>query len=152
MALILLAFIININPVRKKKSAWKATRQESRDGYITQVGSVSDIAATLTERRRKLSTYGGTLQPLIVCCGESIQLVDKVFVACEDLLYEFPSLFDAVDGAFKIFHATAAEYPPEAYDIWLLIQRVFYNIRTKYDRPTTALKDTIVDLGFAERI
>ncbi|GBP91383.1 hypothetical protein EVAR_90858_1 [Eumeta japonica] len=113
VSLLLLPFIINISPVRRKDS-WKASRSEVRDGFITHVPTDREILVALAERREKLAK--------------------------------------GVDGAFKIFHSTATEYPKESYDIWILLQLAFYDIQTDFDRPTAAVKQLMVDLHFKEKV
>ncbi|GBP66249.1 hypothetical protein EVAR_85619_1 [Eumeta japonica] len=48
---LLLPFIINISPVRRKDS-WKASRSEVRDGFITHVPTDREILVALAERRK----------------------------------------------------------------------------------------------------
>lgn len=92
-----------------------------------------------------------TFQPVVVYIGESATSIEKCYVVVEHTYYELPSLVAAVDVAFKIFQATAAEYPILAYDIWLFIQKGFYNVETRYDRISQSVKTFLVDLGLKER-
>ncbi|GBP91376.1 hypothetical protein EVAR_90851_1 [Eumeta japonica] len=59
VSLLLLPFIINISPVRRKDS-WKASRSEVRDGFITHVPTDREILVALAERREKLAKEKST--------------------------------------------------------------------------------------------
>lgn len=152
-AFLLLPFIVKYTPSRKSgKSVWRASKTETRDGFITQVPTEADVLTTIEERKVKLSKFKESLQPFIIFTGESLRNIQTVCIVCEDTLYKSSNLFEAVDHTFKIIHATGAKYPQESYDIWLLIQLGFYNITTTYDRISAGVKAVLVDLGFKDKI
>ncbi|CAG9818753.1 unnamed protein product [Phaedon cochleariae] len=147
--LLLLPYFLSVPPAIKKqgKQTWKPSRSEVRDAFITQVPTEADILRTLEARKNKYKGLGRSFQPLIVIVGQTLEEANRFHVIVDDTIYNFTSAIGAVDGAFKIFHATGACYPEEATDLWLLIQVAFYKIRTKYDRLSQSIKHLLTDLG-----
>lgn len=144
----LLAYIINISPARKIKGkpAWKPSRAEVCDGYISQAASEADVTNKIIEKKENLQRLGRTVQPYVIFVGPNVIEVKVAYVVINDTLYSFNKLVTAVDCAFKIFQSTGACYPEEAGDIWLFIQLGFYDIKTKFDRPTQAVNTLLTDL------
>lgn len=99
----------------------------------------------IEERREKLLKLGITLQPFIIWCRDS----NAAFTVCDTFFYKIMSLPEAVDVTFKLFHATAAKYPTESVNIWLIIQK-YYKVTTAFDRLSQSVKETLVSLGISE--
>lgn len=142
-AILLLGCLFNIPPARRSRKDWQASRAEILDGFVTIVDTEADVQVTVEERRQKLQNLGITVQPFIVWCRDS----GASFTICDSTFYKFTTLPEAVNVTFKIFHATAAEYPTESYNIWLIIQIAFYKVTTSYDRMSQSVKETLVTLG-----
>lgn len=55
----------------------------------------------------------------------------------------------AFDVCFKIIHVFNVEYPRESEDniIWFLLQKVFYNIHTKYDKSCALIEQISTELS-----
>ncbi|GBP90401.1 hypothetical protein EVAR_90839_1 [Eumeta japonica] len=91
VSLLLLPFIINISPVRRKDS-WKASRSEVRDGFITHVPTDREILVALAERRENLPRTGIREE----CCWFALKefdLFENVAVdLMHDLLKELPDI------------------------------------------------------------
>ncbi|KAL4721161.1 hypothetical protein ACJJTC_018261 [Scirpophaga incertulas] len=151
ISLLLLPYIINIPPVRRK-GAWKPSRAEFRDGFVMNAPTDAEVQPILAERRNKLLNLGVTFQPVVIYCGDAVGTITKTYVVYEDVLYEFRSLTKAADVAFKLFHATGAQYPQESYDVWLLVQIALYDLHTQFDHQSASLKQILVDLDFKNKI
>jgi hypothetical protein len=98
----------------------------------------------LEERKTKLRNHNLTIQPLVVCVGA--ETVTSCFVIIDDIKYQLETPIRAVDIAFKIFHTVNAAYPAESQHVWLLIQRLVYDIITPYDILSSATAALISDL------
>lgn len=109
VALMLLAYVINISPARKIKGkpAWKPSRAEVCDGYISQ----ADATNKIIEKKENLQRLGRTVQPYVIFVGPNVIEVKVAYVVINDTLYSFNKLVTAVDCAFKIFQSTGACYP-----------------------------------------
>ncbi|KAB0805194.1 hypothetical protein PPYR_02164 [Photinus pyralis] len=152
IALILLPYILSLQPSRKKSGtlAWKPSRSEVRDGFITHVTCAGDVRSTIQERKNKLTRLGRTFQPLIIVVGESIVTYSVCHVIINDTIYQLPTLLKAVDTAFQIFHATGAKYPSESEDVWLVVQRLLYSIETKFDRLNQTVSSLLAEFNLLQ--
>lgn len=142
-----LPLVINISPTRKqKKPAWKPSRAEISQGFISQAVSEAEVTTTILEKTEKLKKLGRTVQPYVISVGPSAAVIRKAYVVINNTVYTFQKLITAVDCAFKIFQATGAYYPEESEDIWTTIQIGMYGITTKFDRKTQAVNVILADL------
>ncbi|KAL4721263.1 hypothetical protein ACJJTC_005152 [Scirpophaga incertulas] len=142
-AWLLLTYIINISPARKKKGKEiiKFSRSEMSCAFINQVASEAHVTSSILERKELLGKQQRSMQPYVIYVGDNCTQIRASYVVINDTVYSFSKLITAVDCAFKIFHSTGACYPEECEDVWLLIQLGFFNIHTKYDRNTQVVKD-----------
>lgn len=146
LALYLLAYLLPTTVSRKKKSdgkVWKPSKIEVRDGFILQVSNYSNIDSVISTRCNKLKSYNCSLQPFIIFVGESICDVKASYVVIGNERYEVENIARAVDVCFKIIHSTNVSYQSESQDIWLVIQRGFYNLKTSFDFDCNKKKDYI---------
>lgn len=148
VALLLLPYITSSVPLKeKRKSLWKPSKSEVRDGFITQIASDADLKVVLDTRRTKLKKIGKTLQPFVVFVGTKITQIAHCYVVAGEICYKVDKLLEAVDVCFKIIHATGARYQDEALVIWMIIQKAFYRISTIHDKDLTTVKSLLIDLG-----
>lgn len=146
-ALLLLPYLVpSIVSKKKGKLSWKPSRSEIRDGFILQIAGVDDLQTAISSRRTKLVKLGRTFQPLIIYTGTICDILN-IYVVVGQTIYKVNSLLQGVDVAFKIIHATGAEYSDESYLIWLFIQRALYNINTKFDKSLSVIHTLMGDLN-----
>lgn len=107
---------------------WKVSIADSRQGFILQVPALADLRTAIKRRGEKLQHNKQRCQPFlaVVGCQKSYFCVDKVVYHCHNTL-------SALDSCFKSFFALHAQYPRESEQIWLMIQRCLYRIKTPYD-------------------
>jgi hypothetical protein len=89
------------------------------------------LSETLTRRREKLHAYGLHMQPVIVIVG-SLSPPEDSFVT--------------VDVCFKSFHVLHASYPSDSM-VWLPLQQLVYDIKTKWDTKSATVAAAISDLS-----
>lgn len=111
----------------------------------------ADIIPSIEVRRNRCSELALTFQPQVICIGPSILEVNRSVVVVNDTIYSFNCGIKGVDAVFKIFQATGAVYPIEARDVWIFIQRAFYNIRTPYDTVQQNVRHLAADLNLDDR-
>lgn len=70
----------------------------------------------------------------------------EILVFFDCIKYKLFSIISAIDICFKIFHLFNLEYPPEAYIVWLFIQKYFYYLNTKFDKSHHMLGQILLDL------
>lgn len=104
---------------------------------------------SIESRKNKCNQLGLTFQPQVICVGTSILELGKSVVVVNDSIYSFNNGIEGVDAVFKIFQATGAEYPAEAKDLWLFVQRAFFNIKTRFDRIPQNVRHLAANLGVA---
>jgi len=109
------------------------------------------VSPLIAERRKLIAAYGtgATVQPyLIVVCPDG-KTLDAVYVVIDLFVYRLSSILEGLDVCFKSFFALNSEYPIEAQDIWLLIQKVLYEISSP-DPNTLSVKSFMKKLQFTE--
>lgn len=89
---------------------------------------------------------GRTFQPLVMYIGTATE-IKCVYVVIAHTVYKVNSLLQGVDMTFKITQSTGAQYSDESYLVWLFVQKVLYNIDTKFDKSLSVLNTLISDLN-----
>lgn len=100
----------------------------------------------MEHRKVKAASMGVCVQPSVYLVGDNVSNIDASYVAIDSVLYKLETPLSAVDCCFKVFWALNAKYPPESQHIWLLIQKLVYNIVTKQDKNLTSVNTIITDL------
>lgn len=100
---------------------------------------------TLARRREKLLGYGLHMQPVIIVVG-SLSSSEASYVVVDQTTWKISTPLKAVDICFKAFHVLHALYPSETV-VWLLIQQLVYEIKTKWDARCAAVAAAITDLS-----
>ncbi|KAE8738601.1 hypothetical protein FOCC_FOCC015915 [Frankliniella occidentalis] len=111
---------------------WKVTINDSRNSFILHTKTLASLKDDLRAREAKNKRYQLRTQPIIVAVGSSYSKIDYYVSVCK-CLYKVNNCFEALDSCFKAFFALHAEYPFESEQIWLLIQRCVFKIKTSYD-------------------
>lgn len=68
------------------------------------------------------------MQPYIVFIGSDEENDTDCFTVVNDIHYKLESPVKALDVCFKSFHTFNLKYPPEAEQIWYLIQNIFFDL------------------------
>ncbi|CAH0562823.1 unnamed protein product [Brassicogethes aeneus] len=130
---------------KNKSKNWRPSKLEVQESFVLYISKIGFLNEKIEERKTRLHSLGLTVQPFIVCIGE--QTITSSFVVIDDIKYKLETPIKALDVAFKVFHTVNAEYPAECQHVWLLIQRLVYNINTAYDKPSSATTALITDLN-----
>lgn len=90
-------------------------------------------------------------QPYILCIGDDIYHVKEFYVVMEETTYSATSFLHAIEIAFKIFNLFNFQYPVPSYNVWLFIQKYFFDLHfSEYDEPSTEVTSLITKLGCFE--
>ena len=89
--------------------------------------------------REKYSKIGIQVQPFIIVVGPSLSEITGFYVNVEETRYRFESILAAVDLCFKSFHVLHVEYPKASEQVWFFLQKVVYNIKTKWDKSISSV-------------
>jgi len=85
--------------------------------------------------------------PVLVFVGPLEKLESFHVLVGVDILYTYTSVLDAVDFAFKLFFSIDVQYPPVAYQVWIFVQIVFYNLKTSADVISRGTEFLITELS-----
>lgn len=154
-AIYLLPQLLAIPPSKSKKSEkyWKPARPEIQEGFVTHVHANSQIQEVVDLRKRKFASLGRSIQPFVIAVGRDILNLEEAYVIIDEVFYKFDSLLKAIDGCFKTFQATGAQYPEESNDVWKVIEIVCYKIDTcSNQRLTQAVKHCLANLRIPHRV
>jgi len=99
----------------------------------------------LSRRRDKLFSLGLHMQPLVVLVGK-LERPEAVYVVVDRCTWKISTALKAVDICFKAFHVFHASYPAET-SAWLLLQKLVYEISTKWDSKSSAVMSLLSDFN-----
>lgn len=144
-ALLLLPYLVALPGKGRAKSVKKLARADVVDSFICHVSTESDIEIQELGRRER----GERQQPHIVYTGSSPFNPTKVFTIVDNIKYEQLDIVAVVDTTFKIFMSLNAQYPFPSFDVWLLIQIGFFEIKTPFDPKNLnqTLRSILLDLN-----
>jgi hypothetical protein len=131
----------------KSKNLWRPSKQEVLEGFITHVKSAAEIEETIVRRTKKMLDLELTLQPFIIIVGPTLKEISTRNIVVNNIRYEITTIIKAVDACFKTTFVLNAQYPPESYNLWQFIQTGLYQLKTKYDKKSTAINTLCVDLN-----
>lgn len=113
-----------------KKVRVKFSISDSQNSFVIVGHTVAECEEELMRRSsRKIP-----IQPLIMITG-TILAPKEYLVYFDGVKYILNSFIEAVDICFKIFNVLNLEYPTASHLVWRFIQKYFYEIKTKYDKP-----------------
>ncbi|KAE9542344.1 hypothetical protein AGLY_003471, partial [Aphis glycines] len=124
-----------------KKSYIKYVIKDSQNSIIKITETASEMEALL----KKMTQKEGPIQPCILIVGTLFD-PKQILIYFDTVKYMTFTILKAFDVCFKIFHVFNVEYPHESEDIWLFLQKVFYNIHNKYDKSCTLIKQISSEL------
>ncbi|KAF5270831.1 hypothetical protein FQR65_LT17786 [Abscondita terminalis] len=106
------------------KIHWKPSIQEAQDGLLIHVYSPSEIDEAIEKKISK-----------------SLCDVTSVYVYLNEIVYKIPSVLNAFDACFKMYHVLDAKYPPECEHLWYIIQFAVYEFHTERDKKISYVLD-----------
>ena len=83
----------------------------------------------LDKRSEKLKKVGLKKQPLILFVGDN--RIEKNYIFINEFFYVLGSAKRTISVTFKNFFSLQLAYPKEAYNPWLLIQYMIYDMRLR---------------------
>jgi len=87
----------------------------------------------MKDRVDKLYSWKLKVQPYVVVCGSSVDEIEASYVVVDKTSYLVSNPQRGLDICFKIIHAVHAEYSPESFRLWMLVQKELYNLDTPFD-------------------
>ncbi|XP_066585376.1 uncharacterized protein [Prorops nasuta] len=118
---------------QKTNIYWKPTIRESQCGIAIHAKLSSDINEIIEKKRTEMYKWQLTVQPFMIGIGPHIEEVTDFYVIVDEIRYRFDSPIKALDICMKIFLTWHTDFPPEAKQVWIFIQRGLYAIETLYD-------------------
>lgn len=88
------------------------------------------------------SSKGIVLQPRLYIVGEFEKATAHVYIL--ENRYVFDNAVEGFDVCFQSFFALKEPYPEESKLVWLLAQKMLYDITTSYDKNSSSV-DTLVN-------
>ncbi|XP_060857146.1 uncharacterized protein LOC132938539 [Metopolophium dirhodum] len=126
-----------------KKTIVKYSIQDSQNSFMM----IAPTAVEVEEMIKRKYNVGDTIQPCIIIIG-TIREPLEVLVFFDSIKYKVFSPIKALDICFKIFHVFNIEYPIESINVWLFVQKLYYNIVNKYDKPCPLVNQIVSEIKF----
>lgn len=85
-------------------------------------------------------------QPIVFIVGENLDEIIESYVAIEDVLYKFNSVFVAFSVAFKLIHGLQLKYPDQCKQVWMFLQKLIFKIETYEQEDDVFINNLLSDL------
>lgn len=133
---------------------WKPTKSNVLDSFVFLVHTQADVFEGIEKLREHLKEVSRKLkwqkeihlQPFVLSVGTSWNQIDQTHLVVDKVLYSFPTVLEAVEVCFQLFHSFHAQYPLECHNVWEFIQQAVYGIYTDFDwnhRSTSELAESL---------
>lgn len=119
----------------------KYSISDSQQSYILIAQTAAELEALLNSKKGN----GNNIQPCLLIVG-TISEPSQIMVYFDNIKYKVFSVVRAIDICFKIFHVFNLEYPIQSLNVWLFIQKLYFNISSKYDKPCPLVNQIISEL------
>lgn len=134
----------------KKKTSMKPTNVEIRDNFVTLLHDDAYIQEVVTLRKQAPKSAGKIFQPCVFATEER-KIIKSVWVVIDETFYNFTSLIEAIDVAFKIIYTLQAEFPLKAKSVWTVLSLASYGIRDR-NRVTADISQLLTNLDVKEPV
>jgi len=125
-----------------KKNITKYSIKDSQDSFLVFKESVEAQQQHLEQLRNQ----GIPIQPFIVIVG-TMNSQKEILVYFDSVMYKVHSVLRSIEVCFKIFHLFNLEYPSQSTIVWLFIQKYFFCIHSRYDKPFPKLVQILAELN-----
>lgn len=119
----------------------KYTKPEVQNGFFLQFKDTASMELAIEERKN----IENPPQPIIFIVGESLDEIIESYVAIEDVLYKFNSVFEAFSVGFKIIHGLQIKYPDQCKYIWTILRKLIFQIENN-EQEYVSINTLISDL------
>lgn len=124
-----------------KKCVIKYSISDSQQSYVLIAQTAAELEALLNSKK----VNGSNIQPCLLIVG-TISEPSQIMVYFDNIRYKVFSIVRAIDICFKIFHVFNLEYPIQSLNVWLFIQKFYFNIFSKYDKPCPLVNQILSEL------
>jgi len=124
-----------------KKNIIKYSIKDSQNSFITFHNTITASEAYINNLKDKHLP----IQPFIVIIGVPLK-PEQIYLFFDSIKYKFFCIVRAIDVCFKIIHLFNLQYPLQSSAVWMFIQKLFYNISTKYDTSHPIITQIIHEL------
>lgn len=94
-----------------------------QDSIYSMIKTRTNVSATLPPKKIE--------QPYILCIGDDIYHLKEFYVVMEETKYCATSFLHAIEIAMKISNLFGFRYPLESTNVWLFIQKFFFDVHYK---------------------
>lgn len=85
-------------------------------------------------------------QPCVLLVGPAVMEIESSYVELGRRLWKASSPRHAIDLLFKVFMSLNLKYPFDCEQVWLLIQKLLYNIETMNDKRIGIVSSVIASI------
>lgn len=118
-----------IRPTRKGVTT--ISDETGKSKKVTKKFGIKDSIESMIRTRTNISATSIKKkidQPHILCIGEDVFHLREFYAVMEDTTYKATSFLHALEITFKMFNLFDFSYPLESINVWLFIQKVFFDI------------------------
>ena len=108
------------------------------DVILTIFQDISEINTVIAERKEKSLNLGLTVQPCMFAL-RSDSATTQYYVLVDCLQYKLPTVLKCFHVIFMLHQVFNLKYAPECKNVYMFLQRSFYNIVTKFDNRNPAV-------------
>lgn len=146
--MLLLHSIIHPRGFYKKTdgSKTKITIELAQESQFLLIPSENDLVRKIEERALFYKNLNIGVQPYIIAVGKNIFDPTTYFVIVDNLTFKFENFVKALDICFKAHTVFNVKFAFESMNVWIFIQKYFYDLNFKSDSFSTDVISLISDL------
>jgi hypothetical protein len=133
----------------KASEKWAFSIVDSQNAVVHIVNSLDDLDRDLKERQKRRQKFGLPPQPLIIVV-KSLLEAEQYIIKFDDINYEFSSILLCFDVLFKLFFVFNLQYPEEAKNFFVFIQKLFYQMNLSSDPVCSKISSQLSQFENAE--
>ncbi|XP_033150700.1 uncharacterized protein LOC108595416 isoform X2 [Drosophila busckii] len=117
------------------KTSRRVSVSESQESFVLHVNSIDEHEELMAAMKKKWFAQDLTIQPCLIVEGSTDMDMDinTYYVHFNSRLTKMSSFLDSLDLCFKIFQVLHIPYPKACFEVWLFIQKYFYEIDAEAD-------------------
>lgn len=112
--------------------SWSLSIPDTKAAFILSVPQ-NAMNEKLLERQQRRQPFGLDPQPLIVVFENDVLDAKEYIIKFDNILYSFKSIKTCIDVIFKLFFIFNIQYPEEAKNTYIFLQRFIYEIKLTND-------------------
>ncbi|XP_058795216.1 uncharacterized protein LOC131666503 [Phymastichus coffea] len=112
----------------------KPSMLESSEGFVIYCKTAEALADKILSRSDRYGKWHMPVHPCIVFRGPQPCIIETAYVSLQEQLWKVDTPLRALDLAFKLYQVFNLHYPPDCEQVWLVVQKMVFDITKVSDK------------------